>query len=78
MSYGKASYVFYDDDFDTIYDEKYYENYSCFREPKKLNCYKTYYLSHNTLTFLLTNRESIDYIVKKDKRILSYLFNRDY
>ena len=45
---------------------------------QKLNYYKTSYLSHNTFTFLLTNRQCVEGIIKKDKKILRYLLNRDY
>ena len=72
------SHIFFDDDFDTIYDNDYFQKYSCFSEPKKPNYYKTSYLSHNTFTFLLTNRQCVEGIIKKDKKVLRYLLNRDY
>ena len=78
MSYGTKSYIFYDDDFDTVYDEFYFEKYSCFSEPKKLNYYKTSYLSHNTLTFLLTNRDAVQTLLKNNKNVLRHLLNREY
>ena len=72
------SYTFFDEEFDTVYNESYFENSSCFSNPKKINYYKTSYLSHNTFTFLLTNRQCVEGIIKKDKKILSHLLNRDY
>tara|TARA_A100001015_G_scaffold234107_1_gene265467 strand:+ start:1203 stop:1511 length:309 start_codon:yes stop_codon:yes gene_type:complete len=61
-------------DFDYFDDILYDENRSVFQEPKKRNYYKMYYLSHNTYTFLSLNREPIVTMLKKNKHILSYVF----
>ena len=34
MSYSTKPFIFFDDDFDTIYDNDYFQKYSCFSEPK--------------------------------------------
>ncbi len=78
MSNEKQYNISYDIEFDTLYENFYSENSSCFSEPKKLNYFKTSYLSHNTITFLLYNRKASENLIKRNKNILSHLLNRDY
>lgn len=78
MSNEKQYNISYDIEFDTLYENFYSEKSSCFSEPKKLNHFKTSYLSHNTLTFLLYNRKASENLIKRNKNILSHLLNRDY
>jgi len=76
MPYGVNALPLPKDYFDFYYfdDILYDENRSVFQEPKKRNYYKMNYLSHNTYTFLLLNREPIVTMLKKNKNILSYVF----
>jgi len=76
MPYGLNALPLSNDyfDFDCFDDILYDENRSVFQEPKKKDYYKMNYLSHNTYTFLLLNRESIVTMLKKNKHILSYVF----
>lgn len=63
----------------SLYDDYYFdsidERKSLFYETKRFNYYKMSYLSHNTYTFLLNNRDLVKKTYKQNKNILSFVIN---
>lgn len=75
--YKKPIYLPYDDEFDTLFEDIYQHKYSLFIEPKKINYYRIFSLSHNTTSFILTHREEIQYLLINNKKILKHIFDKE-
>lgn len=74
MPYGLNAISFCDYELESLFDLIDDEKISVFNEPKKYNYSKMNYLSHNTYTFLLLNRNAIVKLIKQNKNALSYVF----
>lgn len=70
MPYGLNAISFCDYELESLFDD---ERNSVFNEPKKYNYSKMNYLSHNTYTFLLLNRNAIINLIKQNRNALSYV-----
>jgi hypothetical protein len=70
MPYGLNAISFCDYELESLFDD---ERTSVFNEPKKYNYSKMNYLSHNTYTFLLLNRNAIINLIKQNRNALSYV-----
>ena len=75
--YENSVYLPYYDEFDNLFEYIYQEKYSLFTEPKKINYYRIFSLSHNTTSFLLTHREEIQYIYNNKKHLLKHIFDKE-
>lgn len=76
QNYKNSVYLPYYE-FDSLFDDIYEHKYSLFSEPKKINYYKIFTLSHNTTTFILTHKNEIQYILKNNKNILKHIFEKE-
>jgi len=74
MVYDINTEYLFDNDFVSSHNNLYSETYSLFNEPRKINYYKVFSLSHNTYTFLLNNRRTIETLIKNNRNILQHLF----
>ena len=69
-------YLEYNEELDSLFYDIYEHKYSLFNEPKKINYYKIFTLSHNTTTFILTHRDEIQYLLKNNKKLLKNNFEK--
>jgi hypothetical protein len=70
-------YLAYNEELDSLFYDIYEHKYSLFNEPKKINYYKIFTLSHNTTTFILTHRDEIQYLLKNNKKLLKHIFEKE-
>lgn len=76
-NYINSIYLAYDEELDSLFYDINEHKYSLFNEPKKINYYKIFTLSHNTTTFILTHRDEIQYILKNNKKLLKHIFEKE-
>lgn len=77
QNYKNPVYFPYDEELDSLFYDIYEHKYSLFSEPKKINYYKIFILSHNTTTFILTHKNEIQNILKNNKNILKHIFEKE-